>query len=258
MHGESGGEADTACVGPSAQKGFVDMTRRMVRHGAAVLSAVAIAAGGAMAGGAGTAAAQGVWPNPVAVFNPLFELEASVFTALGSSDRVGCPATQTYRTDVRTVGDVTFRKGSTTSGYRGTRFDTWYTIGSDANSETIHRLTDYPPSADYKLESLSITWTEVIDGVSHRRTDDNPTLTVDPQTGAVTITGAYPIGTNFRFYYEGVPWSAKEGSIQQSGGGFSATGMEPQDWPVMEGHNFEVLKSPLTCGPVPEYLSNQG
>lgn len=207
-----------------------------------------------MVGGAGTAAAQ--FYNPWSLLNPFYELESAVFTGLGSSDRVGCPVTDTLRSDTRTVGDVTFRKASSTPGYRGTRFNTWYNIGSDDNSETIHRLTDYPPSADYKLESVSIRWFEVIDGVQYRRSDENPALAVDPQTGAVTVTGAYPIDTHIQFFYEGVPWSAKEGSIQQSGGGFTVTGMDPQDWPVMEGNSFEVLKSPLTCGPVKEYFTD--
>ncbi|MFD1812242.1 hypothetical protein [Rhodococcus gannanensis] len=222
-----------------------------IRRGAAALSAVAIVVGGAMVGGVGTATAQ-VWYDP---WNPLLQLEVDILNSVGSSDRVGCPDSF-YHTDRLVFGGMTLRRSVNTNEVRGGYYAVDYDITTDDNTDVITRFTDYPPSPDYKLKETHIYWAETIDGVLHPRNDPNPTLTVDAQTGAVTVTGAYPITTNFVFTYEGIPSSAREGSIQQSGAGITVGGLEPQDWPVIEGNSFEVAKTPLTCGPSP--LTPQG
>ncbi|TQF74750.1 hypothetical protein FK531_01245 [Rhodococcus spelaei] len=180
-------------------------------------------------------------------------------TAAGSADLAGIPGFgsvdarpcgPSYSTAVeKQVGDVTVRKNVTSQAFSGSSLTSQ--IGfrvADGEAPIVHRLTDYPPSAAYKLQRLRIQWFEEVDGTWNRREDDHPVMQVDDQTGAVTITGVWPIGTDFVFFYD-VPWTVKVGSIQESGVGFTATGFAPQDWPVIDGAGIKAVDPEICHGP---------
>ena len=57
-----------------------------------------------------------------------------------------------------------------------------------------------------------------------------------------------PDSTFFDFEYD-VPSTAKIGSVQESGVGFTAAGLVPQEWQVMDGAAFEIVEGPAICRP---------
>ncbi|MFD1812243.1 hypothetical protein [Rhodococcus gannanensis] len=160
---------------------------------------------------------------------------------VGSSDRVGCPGGVYYR-DSQTVDGVKFDRNVVTRGHPGGEYRVEYDIEAEDTAAFLSRITDYPPSPDYKL-------TQVIVSTRDYRDHEWPTPEIDAATGAVTVTGSYPLATkvDVSFTYAQVPWTAREGSSQRGGGGFTVTGAEPYDAPVMEGTSFEVLPTPLAC-----------
>jgi hypothetical protein len=151
------------------------------------------------------------------------------------------------------AGDVTARRTVLSPAVPGSwlRSNSRFEVAGDG-TKYVQRYTDYPPSAAYKLRSIRIQWRE--SGTGELRTETQPPTSVDPQTGAVTVTGnwtirggAYtPDNTNFSFEYD-VPWTVKIGSVQESGAGFTADGLAPQDWPVMEGNGLEIVEGPAIC-----------
>jgi hypothetical protein len=224
----------------------------LIRRGLPTLALAAALVGG-LATGAGTAAAVG--SSGAGSFD-IGAWEEEILVGSGSVDRdsdlINCRGSDSRAVE-KQVGDVTVRKRISTQGYPGNSFSSQ--IGfqvADKAGKFVHRFTDYPPSAAYKLQSFRIQWLEEVDGTWYRRQDDHPMMDIDDQTGAVTITGAYPISTDFVFWYT-VPWTAQVGSTQESGVGFTATGLDPQDWPVMEGTGFEVFRRPITCGATPPW-----
>ncbi|MBP1161351.1 MULTISPECIES: hypothetical protein [unclassified Rhodococcus (in: high G+C Gram-positive bacteria)] len=197
-----------------------------------MLAAFAVVAGG-LTTGVGTAAAVGS-----------ADLGGTP-TGLGS---VGLPLCGPGFAGVaeKQVGDVTVRQGVDTPGEPGSGYLTssFFRVASD-ETRYIQRYTDYPPSAAYKLRSIRIEYRD--GGTGELVTENHPPTSVDAQTGAVTVTGNWtvrgggytPNNTYFYFEYD-VPWTVEAGSIQEGGVGFTASGLPPQDWPVMDGLGFKA------------------
>ncbi|MFC9786823.1 hypothetical protein [Rhodococcus sp. NPDC127528] len=167
----------------------------------------------------------------------------------GSVDLPYCPGAFYKYSAPKQVGDVTVRRTVDSPAYPGSWFrsNTWFE-GAGGETKYVQRYTDYPPSAAYKLRSVRIQWRE--SGTGELRTETQPPTSIDRQTGAVTVTGNWAVrggaSTDFLFEYD-VPWTVQVGSVQESGVGFTATGLAPQDWPAMEGNGLEIVDGPVIC-----------
>ncbi|SDC49408.1 hypothetical protein [Rhodococcus tukisamuensis] len=203
--------------------------------------AIAVVAGGLTAG-VGTATAAGsadLW-----YFLPLVS---------GSVDLPGCPGDFYRYAAPKQAGDVTAQKTVISPAVPGSSFESldWFEVAGN-ETKNVQRVTDYPPSAAYKLRSVRIQWRELDTG--ELRTETQPPTSIDRQTGAVTVTGNWPArddafrlgNPGFLFEYD-VPWTVEIGSVQESGVGFTATGLAPQDWPVMDGAGLEIVEGPAIC-----------
>ncbi|MGW6375379.1 hypothetical protein ACWFRB_04835 [Rhodococcus sp. NPDC055112] len=213
-----------------------------------MLAAIAVVAGGLTAG-VGTATASG--SADLGYFLPLVS---------GSVDLPVCPGAFNRYAVPKQAGDVTARRTVTTPAVPGSWFRShdWFEVAGN-ETKYVQRLTDYPPSAAYKLRSIRIQWRDL--ETDELTTETEPPTSIDKQTGAVTITGNWavrgdasrPGNTYFDFQYD-VPLTAKIGSVQESGVGFTAAGLVPQDWPAMDGAAFEIVEGPAICRP---YTGNQ-
>lgn len=217
----------------------------VIRRGVQSVTLVAALVGG-LTVGAGTSAAQLSADIP--------PLEKQILVGSGSvaedSDLVNCRPPERRGVEEQ-VGDVTIQRGVTVETYPGSwmRTSAHFKVASD-ETRYIHRYTDYVPSPAYKLRSIRIQWWEPVTNELVTITD--PPTSVDALTGAVTLTGAWPISAtrpNAYVYLDyDISRTAEVGSMQESGVGFSATGLEPVDWPVMEGTEFQLYRRPITCG----------
>lgn len=216
-----------------------------MRRGASILAVAAIAAGGLTAG-IGTAT--GVGSADLGGILPLVS---------GSADLPICrPAAYRYAAP-KQAGDVTARRTVVSPGTPGSWFRSsdWFEVAGN-ETKYVQRLTDYPPSAEYKLRSIRIMWRDVDSG--EVRTETQPPTSIDRQTGAVTVTGNWPVSgdaysqgnTDFDFTYD-IPLAVEIGSVQESGVGFTATGLAPQDWPVTDGAGLEIVEGPAICRGIP-------
>lgn len=201
-----------------------------LRRGVSMLAAAAVVAGG-LTVGSGTAVAEAGSADFLPAFVGLVPMLAA-----GSVDAELPYCDPRYTRAVREFEGITANNDVKATAYPGELIQSTINIESVDNARSVERVTAYLPAGS-SLASIDVSSYDPVNRWWNRWPD--PATSVDKKTGAVTVTGSWPVPTRVIVEYI-VPVTARIGSVLSGGFGVTVTGLAPRDWPALSENSTTV------------------